>query len=188
MNILHGLTGSVASRVVNKFEESYRNDVVKFVLTKSAQNFNPPYYSIWKPEDKSSYIPEHLKWEKFEDKDEWIVYSDMDNVLHIDLVKWADSLLIAPCSANTLAKIANGICDNLLTCITRAWDFNKPFVIAPAMNTKMWNHPITQEHISKIKSWGILVVEPVEKTLFCGDVGMGAMADITNIIKTLKQL
>lgn len=191
MNILHGLTGSVASRIVNKFEDSYSNDVVKFVLTQSTKQFNPPYYSIWKPLNKekadSENVPSHLHWESFDDSAEWEVYKEHNSVLHIDLVKWADCLLVAPCSANTLAKIANGICDNLLTNVARAWDFNKPFTIAPAMNTKMWNHPITQEHLAKVKSWGIRVVDPVEKTLFCKDVGIGAMADIKDIVKILKQ-
>jgi len=64
-------------------------------------------------------------------------------VLHIDLAKWADIFVIAPCSANTLAKLAYGICDNLLTSVARAWDADRPLVIAPAMNTHMWTHPHT---------------------------------------------
>lgn len=190
MNVLHGLTGSVASRIVHKFEESYSNDVVKFVLSQSAKQFNPPYYSIWKilnkEQEKAENFPSHLHWESFDDSAEWEVYKQYNSVLHIDLVKWADCLLIAPCSANTLAKIANGICDNLLTNVARAWDFDKPFVIAPSMNDKMYSHPITEQHLNTVKSWGITIVPPQSKKLFCGDYGLGAMADIQDIVKILK--
>lgn len=78
------------------------------------------------------------------DEDEWSCWSKReDPVLHIDLRKWADVLLVAPLSANTLAKLANGLCDNLLTCVARAWDFSRPLLVAPAMNTLMWESPFT---------------------------------------------
>ena len=67
-----------------------------------------------------------------------------DPVLHIDLVKIASITLIAPLSANTLGKIANGLADNLLTCVVRAWNYKtKPMIVAPAMNTQMFENPIT---------------------------------------------
>lgn len=73
------------------------------------------------------------------DKDEWESWKlKGDKVLHIELRKWAHIMLIAPLSANSLAKISNGLCDNLLMSIVRAWDFNKPFIVAPAMNTYMY--------------------------------------------------
>ncbi|CAB4317634.1 unnamed protein product [Prunus armeniaca] len=58
-----------------------------------------------------------------------------DSVLHIELRCWADIMVIASLSANTLSKIAKGLCDNLLTCVVHAWDYSKPFFVAPAMNT-----------------------------------------------------
>jgi hypothetical protein len=71
------------------------------------------------------------------DQDEWHGYADIrgDTVLHIDLRKWADVCVVAPCSANTLAKAAAGMSDNLVSCVLRAWDFAKPALVAPAMNT-----------------------------------------------------
>lgn len=61
-----------------------------------------------------------------------------DPVLHIELRRWADVLVLAPLSANTMAKVAHGLCDNLLTSVVRAWDYAKPMIVAPAMNTYMW--------------------------------------------------
>lgn len=119
-----------------------------------------------------------------------------DSVLHIDLRNWADICIVAPLSAHTLGKIANGLCDDLLTCILRAWDFRltKPIVLAPAMNTAMWEHPLTNMHLDTVKSFAreggegaVVVVQPVAKTLACGDVGVGAMADLDDIISTAKQ-
>lgn len=170
MKILHGLTGSVATTLYPKMQKAYKDHKheAEYVVTKSAG-----YFGI-KKHSQGVYFDEY----------EWMGYETFKKVLHIELVKNNDMFVIAPLSANTLAKIANGICDNLLTCVARAWDFDKPFTVAPAMNTKMWNHPITQEHIAKIKSWGIKVIEPVSKELFCGDVGIGAMADISTIFES----
>ena len=81
----------------------------------------------------------------FRDADEWpgSRYQRDDPVLHIEFRKWADVLLVAPLDANTLAKFALGLSDNFLTCIFRAWDFERPVVLAPAMNTLMWQSPVT---------------------------------------------
>lgn len=91
--------------------------------------------------------------------------------------------------ANTLAKAANGLCDNLLTCILRAWDHNSnlkyPIIICPAMNTAMWEHPITVKHLDQVKEFGYFIVPPIRKILICGDEGMGAMASIPDIMKTI---
>lgn len=100
---------------------------------------------------------------------------------HIDLVDWADVLLIAPLSANTLAKVALGLCDNLVTRIARCWDVHKPLLLAPAMNTKMWQHGVTAQHLQAVRGFGARVVEPVSKKLACGDMGVGAMASVGSI-------
>ena len=95
---------------------------------------------------------------------------------------------MAPCDANTLAKIANGICDNLVTCIIRAWDCGKPLLVFPAMNTYMWTHPITEKHIQIISALpGHQVFNPVEKKLACGDFGMGALAPVEQIVEAIMQ-
>lgn len=105
-----------------------------------------------------------------------------DPVVHIELRKWADIFLVAPLSANSLAKMAQGMCDNLLTSVVRAWDFAKPLLLAPAMNTFMWDSPFTAQQLQVLRSLGAQVVPPVSKALACGDVGTGAMAEPATII------
>lgn len=128
-------------------------------------------------------IREDLKIDVYTDQDEWNAWKNRgDPVLHIELTKKADLLLLAPLSANTMAKVSHGICDNLLTCIVRAWDVSKPVLFCPSMNTKMWNHPVTKDQIDKLESWGYIQIPPIVKTLMCGDHGIGAMADVETII------
>lgn len=142
----------------------------------------------------------------FQSKDEWINYKSIgDPVLHILLRDWADIALMAPLSANTLAKISMGLCDDTLSCILRAWDFKnkKPILVAPAMNTGMWNHRITKEHLDKLSSFFdadgndekdnnnfsslfTIIYPQGNKILACGEVGTGAMADLNTIVESVK--
>lgn len=178
MKTLLGVTGSVASKLTPHVVEALLLEKfdVQVVTTE-------PSLFFWDPQKVSV--------QTFRDKDEWLGsgYKSGDKVLHIELRNWADILVIAPASANTLAKIANGMCDNLLTSVVRAWDRNKPIILAPAMNTHMWDHPVTQEHLSRIKLWypKLAILGPVSKTLACGDVGMGAMTSIANVIESVSQ-
>lgn len=95
--------------------------------------------------------------------------------------RWADVLIVAPASANVIAKAAYGISDNFVLSVIRAWDFNKPCAICPAMNTVMWTHPTTKESLDRLQSWGWEVLGPVEKMLACNDRGMGAMVSLNEI-------
>lgn len=135
-------------------------------------------------------------------EDEWKSWNRLgDPVLHIDLRDWSDVAVIAPLSAHTLAKLATGFCDDTLSCVMRAWDFGhgsrpgKPLVLAPAMNTAMWEHPLTQSQLKSIQSFwsetreprnGIHVVEPQVKTLACGEVGTGALASVDSILRAVN--
>lgn len=142
--------------------------------------------------------------------DEWKGWQRMkDPVLHIQLRDWADMAVIAPLSAHTLAKIANGLCDETLSCVLRAWDFGystvssnsnslgcqegkevtKPIVLAPAMNTAMWEHPLTKSQLTTIEKFGkniVKIVSPQVKTLACGEVGNGALANPKDIVQVAK--
>lgn len=125
------------------------------------------------------------------DQDEWKWAERGDPVLHIELRDWADVFLIAPLSANSMAKLANGICDNLLTCIARAWGFEaggKPILVCPAMNPTMWHHPVTLTQLHILKEYGYHIIDPIEKKVICGDVGLGAMAEPATIVKALADL
>lgn len=96
---------------------------------------------------------------------------------HINLIKWADIILVCPASANTINKMANGIADNLVTSLFLAHTWDKPFLIAPAMNTAMYKHPATQKSLAKLKSIGVNVLPTIEGYLACGDVGEGKLLD-----------
>lgn len=142
----------------------------------------------------------------FSDSDEWNAWQNRgDDVLHVELGKWADIFLLAPLDANSLGKIASvssptkppfqttnqiiiqGVCDNMLLCTVRAWDVGKPLVFCPAMNTKMYQHPITSGQLETLKLWGYVEVPVVEKTLICGDVGLGAMAEVSTIVQVVVE-
>lgn len=102
---------------------------------------------------------------------------------HVDLGLWADALVIAPASANTIAKFANGICDNLLTAVYLS--SRCPVYIAPAMDLDMYKHPSTQYNIDRIKSYGNILFDPEHGELASGLSGLGRMAEPEQIIKTL---
>lgn len=76
----------------------------------------------------------------------------------------------------------------MLTCTARAWEMSKPLVFCPAMNTKMYNHPITEQQIKILQKWGYHLVPVTEKTLVCGDTGTGAMAEVAVIVSHVKNL
>ncbi|XP_069837815.1 phosphopantothenoylcysteine decarboxylase isoform X2 [Dendropsophus ebraccatus] len=78
--------------------------------------------------------------------------------------------------------------DEWKTCIVRAWELQKPLLFCPAMNTAMWDHPITAEQIQRLRSFGYLEIECVEKALMCGDKGLGAMAEVGTILEKVKEV
>ena len=209
VNVILGMTGSVASikagELITKLayddrihaavghEDTVVNSL-KVVATKAAKHF-----FNWEGL-KNDYLATPAV-EFHSDEEEWRDWKKVgDPVLHIELRRWADILVIAPCSANTLAKLANGLCDDLLSCIVRAWDFkdpNKRLIIAPAMNTMMWESPFTQKHLETLVELGggtmddqkrVQIIGPVEKTLACGDVGNGAMASPEDIARLVRRI
>ncbi|KAG6452875.1 phosphopantothenoylcysteine decarboxylase [Manduca sexta] len=165
--------------------------LVKSLLTKPDKNFNFEVRVLVtehaKHFFKTSDIPSQVP--VYDDSTEWNAWKDRgDPVLHIELGKWADLMVIAPLDANTLAKMAQGICDNLVTCTTRAWDMKKPLIFCPAMNTRMWEHPITAKQVQTLKEWGHIEMPPISKQLICGDTGVGAMAEVDDIVKRILSI
>lgn len=181
VHILLGITGSVAAIKAKQLVQHLKGlkiqntcAEVKVITTENALHF----VSLEELQEMVSVL---------RDKDEWKAWNKIsDPVLHIELRKWADILIIAPLDANTLAKLACGICDNLLTCVVRAWDSKKPLLFCPAMNTHMWDHPITKEHIMKLKSFGYKEIPCISKKLACGDEGFGGMAEVPTIVQEIQ--
>lgn len=108
---------------------------------------------------------------------------------HIELGKWADLCCIAPLSANTMAKLANGLCDDLLSTTVLALPNGCPLILAPAMNTNMWSHPATQGNLNRLEAMShVHFVHPVSKRLACGDFGIGGLANPADILMTIQKL
>ena len=121
------------------------------------------------------------------------VYSDVFAAInehsteHISLPEWCDAMIVAPATANVLAKIATGIADDALTTTICSCTARKPIVVAPAMNDKMWESPATQKAIETIRGWkNVTVVEPAEGMLACGVVGKGRMPEIEELQEALE--
>ncbi|KAG9306972.1 hypothetical protein G9A89_000886 [Geosiphon pyriformis] len=182
--LLIGTTGSVASikvPVLVKLLTELDPDLqIKICATKNALHFFD-CEAVTKIKDGIEVLTDENEW-----KVTWNKISDP--VMHIELRNWADAFLIAPLDANTLGKIANGLCDNLITCVLRAWDLARPVVVFPAMNTNMWNHPFTARHLSVLRDeLEFQIVDPVSKTLACGDTGIGAMAEVGTIVEYVRR-
>ncbi len=110
---------------------------------------------------------------------------------HIALVDWADIVVVAPTTANIIGKIANGICDDLLSTILCAvWRLIKSeaALLAPTMNDNMWNNPAVQRNVKAVKEMGFQLIGPVEGRLACGAEGIGRMAEPQDILKTIEKI
>jgi phosphopantothenoylcysteine decarboxylase len=206
--IILGVTGSVAAVRTPVLYAALREagQEVRVVATEPALHFFDPV--ALGPADPDG-------GPLYRDADEWSAarYQRGDPVLHIAFRQWADLLIVAPLDANTLAKFALGLSDNFLTCLFRAWDFSRPVVLAPAMNTLMWQSPVTLRHLRQLlqdraegregatETWtldnaaevyarhapGLVLVPPQAKRLACGDVGLGAMAEVASLAETVRQ-
>ena len=170
--VLVGITGAIAAYKVCELIRLFKknNATVKVVVTPNALNF------VTKT-TLESLSQNPINIEQFDIKE----YKPE----HIALTDEADIFVIAPASANTIAKMTFGICDNLLTSTFCA--FKKQVVIAPCMNTNMWENPAVQENIEKLKARGIKVVEPEVGFLACGTNGKGRLAEVETIYNAVKE-
>ncbi|KIW05096.1 uncharacterized protein PV09_03653 [Verruconis gallopava] len=224
-HILLAASGSVATikianivqRLISSFSSSQLS--IRLILTQSSKEFlrgqSPEQPSL------ASIAQIHGIDGIYLDEDEWkIPWTRGAKILHIELRRWADMMVIAPLSANSLAKMVGGLCDNLLLSTIRAWDTTgmldvphtirtaggnnvtypsasakKRILVAPAMNTAMWVHPVTQQHMQVLeKDWNVMnggwveVLRPIEKELACGDIGGGAMCSWEKICERIEEL
>ncbi|WIY53138.1 bifunctional phosphopantothenoylcysteine decarboxylase/phosphopantothenate--cysteine ligase CoaBC [Devosia sp. YIM 151766] len=110
---------------------------------------------------------------------------DVSGTEHIELARWADLLVFAPASANMLARLALGLADDLPSTVALASE--APMLIAPAMNTVMWEKPIVQQHLATLVQRGAQVVQPASGLLACGEIGMGKLAPIAEILTAIER-
>ena len=147
-----------------------KNVTIKTILTKSGAEFVTPLSITSLSQSK--------------------VYQDLFNIEneaemdHISLSRWADLILIAPATANTISKLANGSSDDLASTVTLA--SNKKIFIAPAMNVRMWDHQSTQQNIAKLKSYNYRFIGPETGDMACGEFGKGKMTEPKEIVNQLE--
>ncbi len=164
-NILVGVTGSIAAykscELVRKLQK--KGASVKVCMTPSAKEFigELTFRALTESEVLSDWRDGKTGLE------------------HIFWARWADSFVIAPASANTMAKLRYGMADNFLTSVALAYE--RPIVIAPAMNTKMYKNITTEENIKILKERGYIFVDPSEGELACGEEGLGRLAELDHI-------
>ena len=116
-----------------------------------------------------------------------MIEEDPQRIEHIDIGKETDLFLVAPASANTIAKLAMGLADNMVTSTALALPQETKKILAPAMNTKMLEHPATQRNLKLLQDYGYQIIQPRHATLACGDQGSGALASIETILTTIQE-
>lgn len=116
------------------------------------------------------------------------MFDSQDPISHIHLAQnWADLIISYPCSANTINRLALGLADDLFGAICLANNFNKPLLIAPAMNTQMFLHPSVQESLEKLKKWGAKILPCGEGVLACGTTGQGRLLEPEDAFKIIEE-
>tara|TARA_B100000470_G_scaffold82259_1_gene63471 strand:+ start:299 stop:1495 length:1197 start_codon:yes stop_codon:yes gene_type:complete len=166
--ICGGISAYKSLEIIRGLKKS--NAQVKTILTKSAKEFVTPL-SI------SSLSQEKVYDDIFSVENE----SEMD---HISLSRWADLILVAPITANTISKLSSGSSDDLASTVILASD--KEIYLAPAMNVRMWEHPSTKENINKLKNFGYKIIGPEIGDMACGEFGKGKMTEPNEIIKKIE--
>lgn len=171
-NIVLGVTGSIAAYKAAELVRLMRQKKwdVHVIMTAGATRFitpltfqtltrNPVGQGMF--DEPAEWRPEHISW-----------------------ADHADVLVIAPCTANVIAKLAHGLSDDLLSCTALAC--TAPLVIAPAMNARMWDHPATQANVELLKSRGAILVDVAAGELACGDLGRGRLAALPDVMTAVQ--
>lgn len=218
IHVLLCASGSVATikipNILNALAK-HKNVTIRLIFTTAARNFLQGQSEEQPSIEEIEALP-NVDGVYF-DEDEWREpWKRGNKILHIELRRWADIMVIAPLSANELAKITQGWSDNLILSVARAWDTTglidpvrdipgvqwprqdgvpkKRILVAPSMNTAMWFHPVTKKQIQVLdEEWGFKnggwfeVLQPMEKELACGDIGGGAMRDWREIVEVMEE-
>lgn len=175
-NIVLGVTGSIAAhRAIDLASELTKGGYrVNVVLTADAQRFvqSLPFQTLSRQPVVTDLYAEEEGWKP----------------VHIRLADEADLLLIAPATANCLAKLAHGLADDALTCIALALNPQARLLVAPAMNGKMWLHPATQANVGTLRARGVVFIGPEEGMLSCGYEGIGRLWPVGQIAAQVQAL
>lgn len=174
--IILGITGSIAAykapMIVRELIKSGAE--VKVVMTPAATRFVSPL-------SLQSVSRNQIAVEMFEEK------VQSNGAWHVELASWADLMIIAPCSAATLSRIASGNAESALVCVAMALPPTKPLLVSPAMDFDMWLHPATQRNVELLKSYNCIVIPPQDGELASGLVGPGRLPDIPILIDEIKK-
>lgn len=171
--VILGVTGSIAAYKACEIISLLKKETidVQVILTKEAAAFVTPLTFQTVSQNKAVT-------DMFECPEDW-------NPRHISLADKANLILIAPATANVIGKLAAGICDDMLTCAVFAT--KAPVLIAPAMNDKMYKHPVTQDNIARLKKIGYRFIGPIKGRLACGCEEIGHIADVKDIVSEAKR-
>jgi phosphopantothenoylcysteine decarboxylase / phosphopantothenate---cysteine ligase len=172
--VLLGITGGIAAYKSAYLASSLKKEGadVRVVMTQSSTQFITPL-------TMTSLTGYPARTGMFDPREE----ADIE---HISLADWPELLVIAPCTANVIGKIASGIADDLLTTLLLAT--TAPVLLAPAMNVHMWEHPAVHENMSILHDWGYRSIGPEEGKLACGYSGKGRMSEPQAILKKIIEL
>lgn len=175
-HILLGITGSISAykSPLLARELIKRGYEVRVVMTSSAEKFVTPLTL-----QNLTKFPVTLNMfdESVQSGGSW----------HIQLARWCDAMIIAPCSANTICKMANGLCDNALTMLTLALPQETQLLFAPAMDTEMWIHPATQRNVRTLQNDGAILIPPEEGELASGLSGIGRLPEIETLVNAIEE-
>jgi len=174
--IILGVTGSIAAHKAADLASLLTKAKydVRVVMTADAQRFITPlpFKTLTRNPVVTDLYDEDEGWKP----------------THIDLADSADMLLIAPATANVIAKMAHGIADDALSCIALALNPKAKILVAPAMNGKMWLHAATQENVTTLKNRGVSFIGPDEGMLSCGYEGIGRLWPVEKIVESVAKL
>jgi len=174
--IILGVTGSIAAYKAAELASLLMKQgcQVRVVMTRDAQRFITPL-----PFKTLSRHP--VITDLYDEEEGW-------KPTHIELADTADLLLIAPATANTMAKLAHGLADDALSCLALALNAQAKILIAPAMNGKIWLHPATQQNLATLKARGVHFIGPEEGMLSCGYEGVGRLWPVAEVAKRAMEL
>jgi phosphopantothenoylcysteine synthetase/decarboxylase len=176
ITIVLGVTGSIAAYKAAELASQLAKQgcEVRVVMTADALHFITPL--VFKTLSRHPVVTD-----LYDEEEGW-------KPTHIELADAADLLLIAPATANTLAKLAHGLANDALSCVALALNPRAKLLIAPAMNGKMWLHPATQQNVAMLKSRGAEFIGPEEGLLSCGYEGLGRLWPVEKVVARALEL